>query len=171
MSIIKKKKSYYFSIFFSHRYTYEASPVEPVKEWAATKACRSYQRGYDTLRRAQSDPGLDPVRLDLAVNFAACLELVFGTEHAAAFVRRALDDTVPADETRIGGTPHGGLRGRPGPATTARGDLQRDYYTAIAHLDRGRAATTYVDDLESGFCTSDASDTEPEPEPESVEET
>lgn len=84
------------------RYTYEVSEGG-LKEWSAAKACRSYQRGYDTLCRARCNP-LDPVRLDLAVNFAVCLKRIFGTKHAAKFVRRVLDDTVQTTD-RIRGTP------------------------------------------------------------------
>lgn len=138
------------------RYTYEVSDGD-LKEWSAAKACRSYQRGYDTLCRARCNP-LDPVRLDLAVNFAVCLERIFGTKHAAKFVRRVLDDTVQTADS---------IRGTPVEDSKSLRDLRK----YLANLDVSCYQSTHDgndddddDDvyLRPGFCTSDTSDTEPE---------
>lgn len=138
---------------WARRYTYEVSDGS-LKQWSAAKACKSYQRGYDILCRARCSPN-DRVRLDLALNFAVCLECVFGAEHAAAFARRAI--------LAVGAT-----------APDADVDAEvsrslRDLCEYLTNLGLARGQNHRVprrgDDGESldlvpGFCTSDASDTE-----------
>lgn len=133
-----------------------------MKQWSAAKACRSYQRGYDTLcRRARCGRALDPARSDLTVNFAVCLERVFGAEHAAAFVRRALADnddhgatTATSRTTDDDGAESSSLRALHD-RLTATGSRR---HAPLLVGDPGGGGV----DLSTGFCVSDTSDAEPE---------
>lgn len=146
------------------RYTYEVSDGD-LKEWSAAKACRSYQRGYDTLlqcRARYGGPVADRALFDLSVNFAVCLECVFGADHAAAFVRRALA-TAAADcalQTRGDGSKS--LRDLLDRLTTTTTTSQLHATAGRAGRDDTVAATAAAVDLGTGFCVCDASDAEPE---------